>query len=305
MRGAEAIRKLAKTPPKENWVSWLQSPQTDKLSQAAEGKAWNAFLEKYPNADKSKSVAQTGFDDNRKATVEIYYKEGPGSSKSVFGSDSKYWPIEMRNALGFHKLFGFPLQLSLYPAVRKTIPAVNFDENIMSPDGGVGRSSIRIGETLNKAQKIYITPTDFFTAQYRQIFKDTQITFRTSKNARKWLGGPHMGFCPQQLNFALWCATTGCRISREILAGGLLAGNLQVRAFYLFHVYFTTRRILFEMDGFQRISTLPDDPNFSQTDNKYDEVSYRKLCCEFGVNLTADFRFNHGQNHGLGCFRPL
>ena len=190
----------------------------------------------------------------------------------------------------FHKFVGFPLQLFLYPAVPNTILAVNFDENIMSP----------VGETLNKAQKIYITPTDFFTAQYMQIFKDTQITFRTSKNARKWHGGPHMGFWPQQLNFALWCATTGCGISREILAGSLLAGNLQVRAFYLSHVYFTTRRILFEMGGFQRISSLPDDPNFSQTDNKYDEASYRRLCAEFGVNPTADVRFNHGQNHGLG-----
>ena len=109
-----------------------------------------------------------------------------------------------------------------------------------------------------------------------------------------------MSFWPQQLNFALWCATTGCGISREILAGGFLAGNLQLRAFYLFHVYFTTRRILFEMGGFQRISSLPDDPNFSQTDNKYDAASYRRLCTEFGVNPTADFRFNHGQNHGLG-----
>ena len=149
------------------------------------------------NADKSKFVAQTDFDENRKAKSELYYKEGPGSLKSVFGSDSKYWPIEMRNALGFHKFVEFPLQLSLNPAVPKTTPAVNFDENIMSA----------VGETLNKAQKIYITPTDFFTTQYRQIFKDGQVTFRTSKNARKWLGGPHMGFWLQHLNFALWCAT--------------------------------------------------------------------------------------------------
>ena len=51
---------------------------------------------------------------------------------------------------------------------------------------------------------------------------------------------------------------------------------------------------------FQRISSLPDDPNFSQTDNKYNEASYRRLCADFGVNPTSDFRFNHGQNHGLG-----
>ena len=94
---AAAIRKLAKTPPKDslptgdgvapqdNWLSWLQSPQADKLSQAAEGKAWNAFLAKYPNVDKSKFVAQTDFDDNRKATAEIYFKESPASRRGGGG----------------------------------------------------------------------------------------------------------------------------------------------------------------------------------------------------------------------------
>ena len=53
--------------------------------------------------------------------------------------------------------------------------------------------------------------------QFRQIFKETQITFKTTKYARRWLGGPNMSFWPQQLNFALWCATTGCGISRKFL----------------------------------------------------------------------------------------
>ena len=92
---------------------------------------------------------------------------------SVFGSDSKYWSQVMKRALGFIKDCGFPLQLSFYPTpMSKSIPAVYFSENIKA----------RIGETLNKKiykKKIYITPTDFFTMQYRQIFKDTQITFRT------------------------------------------------------------------------------------------------------------------------------
>ena len=271
-----AIRKLAKTAPKENWSLWLQSPQADRLTQATEGKASEAFLAKYPNADNSKFVAQTDFDENRKATAEICYKEGPGSLKSVFGSDSKYWPMEMRNALWI---------LWVY---RLSDRAEN------DPKEQIGETS------LIKVQKIYITPTYFFTTQYRQIFKDSQITFRTSKNSRKWLGGPHMGFWPQQLNFALWCATTGCGISREILAGPLLAGNSQLRSFYLFHVYFTTKRWADSIRIRIRISSLPDDPNFSQTDNKYDEASYRRLCAEFRVDPSSDFRFNHGHNHGLG-----
>ena len=48
------------------------------------------------------------------------------------------------------------------------------------------------------------------------------------------------------------------------------------------------------------MSALPDDPTFNQKDNKYDIPSYKRLCAEFGVDPNADFRFTHGQNHGLG-----
>ena len=48
------------------------------------------------------------------------------------------------------------------------------------------------------------------------------------------------------------------------------------------------------------MSALPDDPTFNQKDNKYDIPSYKRLCAEFSVDPRADFRFTHGQNHGLG-----
>ena len=62
-----------------------------------------------------------------------------------------------------------------------------------------------------------MTRTDYFTTKFRQIFTKTQIKFTTAKYARKWLAKPDMSFWPQQLNFALWCATTGCGVSREML----------------------------------------------------------------------------------------
>ena len=108
-----------------------------------------------------------------------------------------------------------------------------------------------------------------------------------------------MKYWSQQLNFALWCATTGSGISREILN----KLSQQLRAFYLFHVYFTVRRILFEMGGIQSFSALPGDPTFSQTENKFDSPSYKRICAEFGIDSNTDFRFTHGQNHGLGyCY---
>ena len=74
----------------------------------------------------------------------------------------------------------------------------------------------------------------------------------------------------------------------------------QLRSFYLFHVYFTVRRILFELGGIQSISALPNDPTYNQKDNKYDIPSYKRRCVEFGVDPSTDFRFTHSQNHGLG-----
>ena len=161
---------------------------------------------------------------------------------------------------------------------------------------------MQVGDVLNKEQRIHVTPTEFFTTKLRQIFKDTHIKFTTSVYGRKWLGAPHMTFWQQQLNVALCCATTGCGISRDILffSASSLDLSLQLRSFYLFHVYFTVRRILYEMGGIQSISALPDDPTYNQKDNKYDVPSYKRLCAELGVDPSTDFRFTHGQNHGLG-----
>ena len=113
-----------------------------------------------------------------------------------------------------------------------------------------------------------------------------------------------MSFWPQQLNFVLWCATTGSGISREFLQseGDNSSLNLspQLLSLYLSHVYFTTRRILYEMGGIQSISALPGDPTFNDKDNPYDEVAYRRICAELDVDPSSDFRFTFGQNHGLG-----
>ena len=273
---------------------WMKSPEETKLAAATKAKSLSYFKQHFPNADMSTFTVEVDFDENHKASGEVFFKEGQGSLKSMFGSDRNDWPQAMKNALGLHHDGGFPYQLSINNRPPKPIPAVDFSKNIQS----------NIGEALNKEQKIYVTPTDYFTTQFRQIFTDTQIKFTTAKYARKWLGGPHMSFWLQQLNFALWCATTDSGISREFLQseGNNSSLNLspQLRSFYLFHVYFTTRHILYEMGGIQSISALPGDPTFNEKDIPYDEVAYRRICAEFEVDPSSDFRFTFGQNHGLG-----
>ena len=65
------------------------------------------------------------------------------------------------------------------------------------------------------------------------------------------------------------------------------------------HVFFC-RRILYEMGGIESVGALPDDPTFNQKDNHYNIAAYKKICGEFNVDPSSDFRFTHGKNHGLG-----
>ena len=151
-----------------------------------------------------------------------------------------------------------------------------------------------------------------FKIKFRDIFTDTVITHRSSHESRRWLAGPNFEYWPQTLNFAFFCATTGCGVSRRILIedkmrdgkNDLTDSELkippQVRSFFWFHVYFTVRRILFELGGPQNSLPLPGDTAFSQTENKYDIPSFERICAEFGISPNSDFRFKRGDNHGLG-----
>lgn len=114
-----------------------------------------------------------------------------------------------------------------------------------------------------------------------------------------------MKYCPQQLNFDLWCSTNGCGISRDILLNDGMKSSPQLRSFYQFHICFTVRRIVYQIGGIQSYSALPGDPTFNQMDNKYNLPSYKRICADFGVDPNNDFRFTHRQNHRLGyCYVP-
>ena len=236
----------------------------------------------------------------------IFFQEGDEGT-TVFDDDGKdfrssiYFSKEMKRQLGLAP--GFPLELTHNPNPKLKIPAVPFN------------SEIREAYTLKDAlvqQEIYVTPSDKFKIKFRDIFTDTVITHRSLHESRRWLAGPNFEYFPQQLNFAFFCATTGCGVSRRILfedkmrdgKNDLTDSELklppQVRSFFWFHVYFTVRRILFELGGVQNSLPLPGDTAFNQTENKYDIPSFERICAEFGISPNADFRFTRGDNHGLG-----
>ena len=237
----------------------------------------------------------------------IFFHSEAGDGTTVFDDDGKdfrssiFFSKEMKRQLGLAP--GFPLELTHNPNPKLEIPAVPFH--------GETRESGALKDNLVE-QEIYVTPSDKFKIKFRDIFTDTVITHRSSHESRRWLAGPNFEYWPQALNFAFFCATTGCGVSRRILIedkmrdgkNDLTDSELkippQVRSFFWFHVYFTVRRILFELGGPQNSLPLPGDTAFSQTENKYDIPSFERICAEFGVSPNADFRFTRGDNHGLG-----
>ena len=259
------------------------------------------FKSRYPKANFADFKTEDFF-----GKPNIFFREGDEET-AVFDDDGKdfrssiYFSKEMKRQLGLAP--GFPLELTHNPNPKLEIPAVPFHDEA----GATG--------TLKDAlvqQEIYVTPSDKFKIKFRDIFTDTVITHRSSHESRRWLAGPNFEYFPQQLNFAFFCATTGCGLSRRILfedkmrdgKNDLTDSELklppQVRSFFWFHVYFTVRRILFELGGVQNSLPLPGDTAFNQTENKYDIPSFERICAEFGISPNSDFRFTRGDNHGLG-----
>ena len=250
-------------------------------------KAWEQFTKTFPNADKTQFYVQQSVDEKYRISSEVFFNESERSSVGVFGSDRKYWSQKMKTALGLTGVEGFPYQLSPLKTRRALpIPAVDFTAPAPS-----------IAKIFNQENRIYATPDEFFVTKFRDIFQQTRLTHRASVEAKTWLRGPNMKYWPQQINFAVYCATQGSGISREIFDGEL---SLQIRTFYQFHVYFTIRRVLYQLGGIQSMSALPGDPTSNPLSNHYDVASYKRLCAEFGIDPSSDFRFTAGKNHGLG-----
>ena len=259
------------------------------------------FKARYPKANFADFKTEDFF-----GKPNIFFHNKAGDGTAVFDDDGKdfrpsiYFSKEMKRQLGLAP--GFPLELTHNTNPKLEIPAVPFHSEAAT--GALKEALVQ--------QEIYVTPSDKFKIKFRDIFTDTVITHRSSHESRRWLAGPNFEYWPQTLNFAFFCATTGCGVSRRILIedkmrdgkNDLTDSELklppQVRSFFWFHVYFTVRRILFELGGPQNSLPLPGDTAFSQTENKYDIPSFERICAEFGISPNADFRFTKGDNHGLG-----
>jgi hypothetical protein len=118
----------------------------------------------------------------------------------------------------------------------------------------------------------------------------------TDATVQAWANTP-MQFWQNQLNFAVWCATAGCGVSfSDHLNGPEAHKNPLLQSVYIFHVYYTTRRILNEMS-----IALPQDGSSNPINNTYDRRAYERLCSEFGAHPETDWRQKEfPSSNGLG-----
>jgi len=146
---------------------WKDSEFVKKAADAKE-KAWTNFLNHFSKAEKSRLVSQESIDEKNNATAEVFFKESEGSFQSVLGSDRRYWNVEMKQVLGLGDSGGFPYQLSpLGSKVSLAIPAEPFDGKAPS-----------LKKIFNAEIKIYVTPDQYFTTKFREIFQKNQTQAR-------------------------------------------------------------------------------------------------------------------------------
>ena len=255
------LNSLAKYYPGKPLKSILVEMQQDN-------KFWSRFQAKYPHADRTKFHL-----NDTDGVRNIYYGDhwAWGESKH----DSNAFSNAEASALG--KMSSFPMELTLGNN-RYPVPGISFEQDV----NDIANSLINLG--------IFVTPTKSFRAKMRNIFGASMVRFTSGAQGNAWLNAPNYKYWPQQLNFSLWCATCGCGISLAEI------GKYPkiVQGFIKFHVYFTTRRVLYELGV-----PLPDESAFNQTNNVFSKSAFSQLCNEFGV-VNADYRFKKGRNHGMG-----
>ena len=108
-----------------------------------------------------------------------------------------------------------------------------------------------------------------------------------------WLQN-QMQFWQNQLNFSVWCATTGCGVSK---IDHLQHSDPMIRSVFRFHVYYQIRRILSEM-----ACSLPFEESFNPLNNGINTFAYERICAEFGVDPRSNWTQKYDLSNGMGSY---
>ena len=163
--------------------------------------AWKTFQDRYPYADLSRFTQTDWFGDSGN---NVYFKSKDGEEeiqvfgrgKFIYGNFTK----KVKKALDI--ITDFLPEPFLNASPKLPVPALGHADKPRTFDF--------------PNLEIFVTPTDSFKMKFRDVFADTKLTHHSAKESHRWLNSPDMNYWPQQLNFAVWCATTG--------SGGLVQG---------------------------------------------------------------------------------
>ena len=117
---------------------------------------------------------------------------------------------------------------------------------------------------------------DTFPARFPNIFVDYPLgqMHVGDKLWTNWNKAP-MRLWQTQLNFAVWCTSSACRVSSAHLN---YTKHPMIRLVYHFHLYYHVRRVL------KRLQTpLPHETGFNAADNPYTESEFFKICEDYRV----------------------
>ena len=92
--------------------------------------------------------------------------------------------------------------------------------------------------------KIYVNETNSFQTNNLNIFTNCVLSFFSDESIQKWLDSCNMNFYQNQLNFAVWCASTGCGVS---VNDHLNVKDNFLASVYKFHIYYQTTKVLEEL----------------------------------------------------------
>ena len=114
-----------------------------------------------------------------------------------------------------------------------------------------------------------------FQTNFKDLFSDYLLPdIRTDADINRYKTQP-LNFYQNQLNFAVWCATSGCGVGLDILS----SKDVTIANLFKFHVYFTIRKILELLK-----CPIPGDNIFNPLNNNIDHEAYVDTCRFFNVD---------------------
>ena len=135
--------------------------------------------------------------------------------------------------------------------------------------------------------------TKSFHVRFPNVWDKYKLPKVTEKEVYdNWLSN-QMQFWQNQLNFAVWCATTGCVVSKEHLRHK----DPMTRSVFRFHAYYQIRRILSEMS-----CPLPTEDSWNPLNNGINMNAYERICNEFGVSPRSNWLQRYDLSNGMGSY---